>query len=242
MNMKKLLVLVDFSASSINAVAYAAGLAQEKGFAEIVLMSNCFVPLFEQIVPSPDLVQVGEEQIRDRMENLMRQLMELKHEIEKQLPATIAVRITIGTLPLLRSVLEQIALESSSLVVIGTSRRTQGDDCSIGRQIIPLAKVIPVPVLVVPPEARYQPVSSVLVAGTTAAGTTLLPLIGEVQYVQHVPGQKDVLKNVLKAAAEHQVQMIVALPRKHSFFYNLTHQNIMQGIVLDAAEPVLILK
>jgi len=242
--MKRLLVLVDFSAPSINAVAYAAGLARDKGFGEVLLMSNCFVPLFEQIVPSPDLVQVGEQEIRARLDGLMQQLIELKTEIEKQLPHTTAVRIAIGTKPLLRSVIEEVISESPSLVLIGTSRRAQGDDCSIGRQIIPLAKIIPIPVLVVPPEARYQPVHSVLVAGATGtdAVTTLQPLLGDLQYIPYTPAQKDILADVLQAAADREVQVIVALPRKHSFFYNLTHQNITQGIVLNAAEPVLILK
>lgn len=240
--MKKLLVLVDFSAPSVNAVAYAAGLAHDKGFEEIVLMSNCFVPLFEQIVPSPDLVQVGEEEISRRMDNLMKQLVELKTEIGKQLPPSVSVRIVIGSKPLLRSVIEEVNSESPSLVLIGTSRRALGDDCSIGRQIIPLAKVIPVPVLVVPPEARYQPINTVLVAGTTEAAATLQPLLGNLQIVPYDPPQNDVLEDVLHAAADHKVQLIVALPRKHSFFYNLTHQDIMQGVVLNAAEPILILK
>src|SRR5215467_6566288 len=121
--MKKILVLVDFSAPSVNAVAYAAALAQDKDFSEIVLMSNCFVPLFEQIVPSPDLLQVGAEEIRVRMEGLMQQLVELKAEIEKKLPASIPVRIIVGTQPLLRSALDQVMAEAPSLVVIGSSSR-----------------------------------------------------------------------------------------------------------------------
>jgi hypothetical protein len=240
--MKKLLALVDFSAPSINAVAYAAGLAHDKSFGEIVLMSNCFVPLFEQIVPNPDLLQVGEAEINRRMENLMKQLLELKTEIGKQLPPSVSVRIVIGTKPLLRSVIEEVTSEAPSLVIIGTSRRTQGDDCSIGRQIIPLAKVIPIPVLVIPPEARYQPLRTVLVAGASDAAATLLSLLGDLEVIHYEPPQKDILKNVLDAASSHSVQLIVALPRKHSFFYHLTHQNIMQGVVLNAAEPVLILK
>lgn len=240
--MKKLLVLVDFSAPAVNAVAYAAGLAHDKGFGEIVLMSNCFVPLFEQIVPNPDLVQVGEAEINRRMESLMKQLLELKTEIGKQLPPAISIRIAIGTKPLLRSVVEEVTAESPSLVLIGTSRRTQGDDCSIGRQIIPLAKIIPVPVLVIPPEARYQPLQTVLVAGDIDAAATLLSLLGDLHVIRYDLPQKDILKDVLNTAAANNVQMIVALPRKHSFFYHLTHQNIMQGVVLNAAEPVLILK
>jgi hypothetical protein len=36
--------------------------------------------------------------------------------------------------------------------------------------------------------------------------------------------------------------MIIALPGKYSFFYNLTHKSITQAIALNAARPVLILK
>jgi len=240
--MKKILVLVDFSAPSVNAVAYAAALAQDKDFGEIVLMSNCFVPLFEQIVPSPDLLQVGAEEIRVRMEGLMQQLVELKAEIEKKLPPSIPVRIVVGTQPLLRSALDQVMAEAPSLVVIGSSSRAIGDDCSIGRQIVPLAKVIPVPVLVIPPKARYTPLKTVLVGGAVDPGEVLVPLFGLLEEIRYTPTQKDILREILDAAEERKVDMIVALPRKHSFLYHLTHQNIMQAIVLNAAEPVLILK
>jgi hypothetical protein len=66
--------------------------------------------------------------------------------------------------------------------------------------------------------------------------------MGKAQLLQRPPEKKDVLKSVLHTAAELKVQVIVALPGKHSFFYNLTHQNIMHGIVMNAIRPVLILK
>ena len=72
--MKTLLIPVDFSASSDNAVAYAAGLANDRAFEEIVLAANQFVSIFEQIIPSPDLLQVGEADIQRRKKILMQQL------------------------------------------------------------------------------------------------------------------------------------------------------------------------
>ncbi|HLZ89957.1 MAG TPA: universal stress protein, partial [Puia sp.] len=121
--MKKILVLVDFSAPSVNAVAYAADLAGDTGFGEIVLMANCYVPLFEQIVPSPDLVQVGAADIARKQEKTLLQLMALKSEIEKKLPATVLVRVILGSQSLLRSVLEQVAKEEPSVVIIGSNSR-----------------------------------------------------------------------------------------------------------------------
>jgi nucleotide-binding universal stress UspA family protein len=244
--MKGILVLVDFSAPSINAAHYAASLAREKGFGEILLMANCFVPLFEQIVPSPDLLQVDADEILARMRKTQYKLDEVKVGIQHSLPAGFPIRTIIGAQSLLRSVLEQVAKESPSLVVIGTGNRVVEEDCSIGRQIIPLVKILPVPVLVIPAEARYQPVTSALIAGAAEPSQetreAFWQLMGKAQLLQRPPEKKDVLKSVLHTAAELKVQVIVALPGKHSFFYNLTHQNIMHGIVMNAIRPVLILK
>ena len=245
--MKKIMVLVDFSAPSINAIAYAADLANDKGFTEIVLASNCHVPLFEQIVPTPDYIQVGDAEIKRRTEKMMQQLLELKTEIDKKLHPGISTKIIIGTMPLLRSVLDQVAREEPSLVVIGSTRHAL-EDCSTGRQIIPLAKLMPVPVLVIPPECRYRNIEEALVAGSGPVESTpdtkeaLQDLFGSVQYHRYTLEKKDILQGVLRAAEEAKVEMIVALPGKHSIFYNLTHQNIMHAIVLNATEPVLILK
>jgi len=244
--MKKLLVLVDSSTPSANAAAYAADLARDRNFDEVILMANCFVPLFEQIVPSPDMIQVGATDIQTRMARQQAQLQELKTAIEKRSPQPAEVRTVIGDQPLLRAVLEKVAEETPSLVVIGSSSRAPGEDCSIGRQLIALARVMPVPVLVIPPGAHFRPITEALVSAATEipAGIkdAFTGLFGSVLLVQRPLDKKDVLKGVLRDAADSHVQMIVALPRKHSFFYQLTHQNIMYGMVMNATLPILILK
>lgn len=244
--MKKILVLVDFSAPSTNAVAYASDLARDRGVDEIVLVANLYVPLFEQIVPTPDLIQVGAADIISRKETMMQRLEGLRTQVEGRLPLKNKVRVAIGTQPLLRSVLEQVAKEDPSLVIIGSSGQYKIDDCSIGRQIVPLAKLIPVPVLVIPPKSIYRPISQALVAGpaepSPATKASLHFLLQAAAYQLSSAAGKDILRGVIKTAAESEVQLIIALPGKHSFLYNLTHQDILHGIVLNATIPVLILK
>jgi hypothetical protein len=53
---------------------------------------------------------------------------------------------------------------------------------------------------------------------------------------------KDVVHGIFSFAREHDPQMIIALPGKYSFFYNLTHRNITKALALNARRPVLILK
>jgi hypothetical protein len=52
----------------------------------------------------------------------------------------------------------------------------------------------------------------------------------------------DVLEAILNFVQEHTVDIVVALPGKHSFLYNLTHKSISTALYLKPPKPVLILK
>jgi K+-sensing histidine kinase KdpD len=53
---------------------------------------------------------------------------------------------------------------------------------------------------------------------------------------------KNIINGILDFCKEHEVQVIIALPRKHSFLYSLTHKSISEAIYRNAMEPILILK
>jgi len=53
---------------------------------------------------------------------------------------------------------------------------------------------------------------------------------------------RNIVRGILDFANEYDVQLIVALPKKHSFFYTLTNASISQALALNATKPVLILK
>jgi nucleotide-binding universal stress UspA family protein len=282
--MKTLLVPVDFSGPSDNAAIFAAGLANDREYDEIVLAANLYVPIFEQIIPSPDLLQVTAVDIQQKKKLIREQLEALKGEILERLNRNSAVRSVISDLPLVRAILQQVRDESPALVIIGSNSLGATDSSMIGRQVIELAKVVPAPVLIVPPKSSYRPVTDALVAGEfkSLACTDPLKLLGKFSQGRHprllllnvdasrrnLPAvdpsavtkdvlsellkgfdyrlynleDKDMLRGVLKFADDNPVQMIIALPGRHSFLYHLTHQNIQQGILLNARKPVLILK
>ncbi len=53
---------------------------------------------------------------------------------------------------------------------------------------------------------------------------------------------KNIISGILDFTKQRDIQLIVALPGKHSFLYSLTHKNISEAIYRNAQEPVLILK
>jgi nucleotide-binding universal stress UspA family protein len=283
--MKTLLVPVDFSGPSENAAAFAADLANDRGYDEVVLAANLYVPIFEQIIPSPDLLQVTAADIQQKKKLIREQLEDLKSTLLNRLNRqSTKVRFVISDLPLVRAILQQVRDESPALIIIGSNSLGATDSSMIGRQIIELAKVIPAPVLIVPPKSSYLPVTDALVAGDfkSLACIDPLKLLGKLIHGPHprlllldvgasrrnLPAadpsaatkdavsdllkgfdyklynleDKDILQGVLNFADGNPVQMIIALPGRHSFLYHLTHQNIQRGILLNAQKPVLILR
>lgn len=67
-------------------------------------------------------------------------------------------------------------------------------------------------------------------------------LLSKYQYDVYYSSNRNILKGILEFQEQNEVQMIIALPGKHSFFYNLTHKSISEAITLNANLPVLILK
>lgn len=62
------------------------------------------------------------------------------------------------------------------------------------------------------------------------------------QYEVHYTDDRDTVRGIINFADSKEVQLIIALPGKHSFFYNLTHQSITEGLALNSHLPILILK
>jgi len=52
----------------------------------------------------------------------------------------------------------------------------------------------------------------------------------------------DTVHGILSFAEKNDIQLLIALPGQHSFFYNLTHRSITNALALNATQPVLILK
>ena len=70
----------------------------------------------------------------------------------------------------------------------------------------------------------------------------LLDMLEGFDYRVYHSDDKDTVHGILSFARQHDVQMIISLPGKYSFFYNLTHRSISNALALNATRPVLILK
>jgi hypothetical protein len=62
------------------------------------------------------------------------------------------------------------------------------------------------------------------------------------EYEVYYSEDKDTVHGIFDFARKHDPQLIIALPGKYSFFYNLTHHSITKALALNANRAVLILK
>jgi nucleotide-binding universal stress UspA family protein len=67
-------------------------------------------------------------------------------------------------------------------------------------------------------------------------------ILKNVKHQLHYTSEENIVDGIMKFVKENPVELIMALPGKHSFLYSLTHSSISEGIYRVAHQPVLILK
>jgi nucleotide-binding universal stress UspA family protein len=278
--MKTILLPVDFSDTCSNTLKYAADLSCAINVDRIILLKSYYVSIYEQILPSADFVQVSAENIQDNRQAEEQQLLTISKQLLQKCNPGIQIKIASSNEPLLRAMHQLITDEKPDLVLLGTDSSLV-EESHVGQQVVAIAKISPVPVLIVPCNAQYQAVEYALVPCDFAAVTRLnilkdlrslhltsnpklliLNVDPKQNHVDHEKEHTEALKEVLESynykvyysddhdtvkgivnfADNHHVHLIIALPGKHSFFYNLTHQSITQALAVNSHQPILILK
>ncbi len=285
--MKTILIPIDFSAASDNAVRYASGLSAspEYGIGRVILLHSYHVTLSEQILPTPDLVQLTESEIAEKRKQVKEKMDLLSNEMFSDAKNKgIIVEPVCSSLPLLRAILEEVEANNSDLLIIGSNSQEIPDESYLGEQVIRIAKTSPVPVLVVPANGIFTGLKRVLMAFDFKTLTNLNVLktlkeshqwikqelmvlnvdpglkraapdekflevseglnqwLKDIPHTVHFSDDRDILQGILTFAAENEVDLVIALPGKHSFLYSLTHKSMTEALSVDAQLPVLILK
>lgn len=277
--MKTILIPVDFSETNNNAIKYAADMSCDMPVKKIILLKSYYTSVYEQILPSPDFLQLRVDDIENERQKIDARLKSLRQKLHNRCQEDIEIEAVISSEPIIRAIHQAIDEQHPDLMIIGGD---MGSELSmIGEQIIEIAKSSPVKVLIVPANCGYQKIEQALVPCDLEAVARLGVLQGlnmshswlnpklMILYVDpknkhigreeefeasvkqlvncydcklHYSDDKNIVRGILNFAQQQQVQLIIALPGKHSFFYYLTHNSITEAVSLNARHPVLILK
>ena len=240
--MTTIILPVDFSAASTNAVRYASDMSCDQRVGRIVLLHSVGASVYSNMTIAGNGEAFVEE--RGKAEDL---LLERSREMMAGCSQTVKVQTAMSEMPVLRAVHQLIYDVEAAMVVIGVDGSSEAG--FISEHVIGLARTSAVPVLVVPNGCRYvRPRRALLVArpgqaALDAAGVEWLKgEFGGPVLEGFVAGGPDVIKAVLDRMDEVKAQLIVALPGQKSLFYRLTHRGIRKAIARNARYPVLLLK
>lgn len=162
--MKTYLVPIDFSHASTNAAEFAAELSKQTNVEHIILLNAYYVSPIETMLPSPDMVQLLEEQVEQEAADRIKKLEHLKHKLSKLVRAGVEISTHLNRSHLLRAVIENVEAKNADLVILGSKGNTSKSDSQIGGHVVKISKASPVPVIVVPPAYIFEHIKRVVVA------------------------------------------------------------------------------
>lgn len=170
--MKTLLVPVDFTDTSNNAVNYAAEWSKQFEYSRIILLKTFYDTLFDDIVLSTEYGNFNQDFRLKEREEAEAYLLELSRDLSIKNKNTEVLSL-ISELPLVRAVMQVIEEERPDTIVIGSDTNEYDNDSYVAVHVIQIAKISPVKVLVVPAGQQYQPMKEVLVPVDTFALNSL---------------------------------------------------------------------
>ncbi|XZF15711.1 universal stress protein [Chitinophagaceae bacterium MMS25-I14] len=269
--MKNIIVPVDFSSVSLNAMHYAAALAQ-KLQATILLMHNIQVPVTISEIPVPF------ENYELLTQSAQQQLDELKLQLNKRY-STITVNTYVST-GYFRQEIEKLAEETSPvLIVMGSEGTGAAEAFMLGSNTLSVAKHLSCPLIIIPPRAAYSGIKKVAYACDMEHEPEVLPGIRdmvnaldaqlEIFYVYdpdhrmpeevlltsqhmyntlsavrpsvHIVTSKDIRAGIEKFVQDNDVDILLVVAGKHTFPSGLFHESISKKIVLHPFVPVLLM-
>ncbi|WP_069660349.1 universal stress protein [Arcticibacter eurypsychrophilus] len=277
--MKTIVIPVDHSAASENAIKYGTAFGAVTENERIILLQSLYVPIYVQCVPSVDYVQVSDKIMTEDRTSLEAELQLVAQRLRTKVKAGVIVETITSEEPLARALNQLSNEQQPDLIIAGVCCETDDDESFVESQVIHIAKISTVPMLIVPSNVSYQLIENALVPCdfSTVSSVNLLKnlrhtylwlhpkllvlnvapgekhmqdahedmledILSKYQYDVYYSSNKNVLKGILQFQEQNEVQMIIALPGKHSFFYSLTHKSISEAITLNANLPVLVLK
>ena len=242
--MKTYLLPVDFSQASVHAAEFAAALSHQTDVDRMVLLNAYYVSAYETILPNPDMVLVGQEEIEQNAADRLQKLEDLRKILQKKVRPGVEIITHLNRTHLVRAIVENVANKNADLVILGSRGNSSNDDALLGSHVIKISKLSPVPVIVVPPAYNFETIKRVVVACDFNKVNESVPLDALKKILAHKKlellivnvdnkarsAEEDSKRNTEKAA------LLEMLKEFNPGCYSVSQPDIINGILQFAAE------
>jgi nucleotide-binding universal stress UspA family protein len=260
---KSMLVLTDFSDTSLNAARYAARLSHQLQTTKMILYHS---------LNSSTSTKDAEHQEK---------INDLKNELQHLVAGRTEIVIRSDERSLLTAVNALAEQEDIGLVVTGTTGRNQFEKVMMGSNVIRLAEECIAPLLIVPPSADFKTIQKVVFAcdlrqvskttplfaiktfiHTVGAKSLILNVdrkenfnpekIGELtdlqvlwneekpeyHYIQH----EDVASGIMEFAEEQGADLVITVPKVYGFFESIFHRSLTKKLAYHSRLPLVLFR
>lgn len=161
--MKTLLIPVDFTEATNNALDFAAEWCKTYRYDRIILLRSFYTSMYESIIMAGEFANVDQDYLNETRLREKAKLDLVCKQMSEMAGTEIIIQSAVSEMPLARSILEIIKLEEPATILLG-SDNTQGlNDTFVSANIINIARISPIRVLIVPVNYRYQIIHQALV-------------------------------------------------------------------------------
>ena len=126
--MKTLLIPVDFSPATENAVEFAAEWSCRYEYARIILLKSFYTSMYENVIMSGEFANVDQDYLNKNRGREKEKLDNLCRHLNNITPENIKVQTALSELPLIRSVIEIVKQEQPAMILVGSDPATCRQD------------------------------------------------------------------------------------------------------------------
>lgn len=161
--MKTLLIPVDFTPASENAVNFAIEWASKYLYERIILVKSFYTSMYESVIMAGEFANVDQHYLNRIREKEKERLDNLCKAVNEKTNDAISVQSSVSEMPLVRTVNQLIKSEQPEMILLGYDQADNYNAAFVSGNVITIAKSSPVRVLIVPANCPYEPIYEVLV-------------------------------------------------------------------------------
>jgi nucleotide-binding universal stress UspA family protein len=237
--MKTLLVPVDFTPASENAVDFAAEWSRKYLYERIILVKSFYTSMYESVIMAGEFANVDQYYLNRTREREKGRLNILCKELNEKTGDGIMVQSSVSELPLVRTINQLVKAEQPEMILLGNDQVNNSNSAFVSGNVISIAKSSPVRVLVVPADYSYKPIQEALVP----CDFNTIEALNKINSLRSSPRWRDVRLlvlnvNVKKDHINPDEKFKAAEKSLHDYLKNFKHEiyyaeekNVIRGIL-----------
>lgn len=160
--MISVLVPLDYSDATRNALNYIAAASHQIEINRVILLKSNYYSVYQNILHSAEYVYLHHANFEKERDEAFALLDELNKEFIQHLNGSTKVLNAVTELPMENAIAEIINTEKPDLLLLNSSPK-KDDSNFIARNAIALSKASEIPVMIIPENTSYQPIESAVV-------------------------------------------------------------------------------